>query len=184
MRRIDLLGVVPLLLVATMPGCVERRFTVVSNPPGAMVLVNRQEIGAAPVILPSRASTYYGDREFLLIKDGYEPLLVKQPIPAPWYGYFPLDFVAEHLWPGTIVDERTFTFQLSPQRTVPPETVLQSATNTRQRATGIGSPLPSADSPTIAPALPPGALPAAPAVPATPPPIGSTTGQRTGVAFD
>jgi hypothetical protein len=175
-------------------GCVERRFTVVSNPPGAMLLVDRREVGATPVTLPTRDATYYGTREFMLIKDGYEPLLVRQPVPAPCYGYFPIDFLAENVWPWSIVDERVFTYQLAPQRVVPAEALLQSATGARARATGIGGPAPPRlEAPLPASGLPPGALPvdsppAAPAPPTTPPPdagaAGRTTGNRGTVEFD
>lgn len=170
MRAKRLTFLVLLSAAPLMSGCVERRFTVVSDPPGAMVLADRQEIGAAPVTLPSRASTYYGTREFMLVKDGFEPLLVRQPVPAPWWGYFPFDFFAENVWPGNIVDERTFTYQLQPLKVVPPETVLQSANGARSRAAGIGV-LPAEHVlPPTANGLPPGALPAQPAVPAPAPP--------------
>ena len=49
-------------------GCVERRYTIRSNPPGALVYVNGEEIGTTPV---SRSFTYYGDRDITLIQDGF-----------------------------------------------------------------------------------------------------------------
>ena len=52
-------------------GCVQRRMTIRSSPPGAMVYVDNQEIGTTPV---STGFTYYGTREFRLVKDGYETL--------------------------------------------------------------------------------------------------------------
>ena len=35
-------------------------------------------------------------------------------VSAPWYQWFPIDLVAEFLWPATIVDEHVFDFTLSP----------------------------------------------------------------------
>lgn len=138
-----------LLLVPLVCGCVERRFTVVSDPPGAMLVVNRQEVGPTPIGLPTQATLFYGDYDFLLFKDGFEPLYVKQPIPAPWWQWFPLDLLTEHFWPWTLTDERTFQYQLSPAQIVPPQTLMQSA----QGARGRGQTLVSE------PALPPDASP-------------------------
>ena len=113
-----------LLLCATGTGCVERRLLIRSNPPGALVRVDGYEIGTTPVSTPF---IYYGTREIQLVKDGYETVTVKQPIPAPWYQYFPLDFVSENLVPGEIRDERVVDYQLVPQRIVPSDQLLNRA---------------------------------------------------------
>ena len=157
------------LLLGTLglTGCVERRFNIVTEPPGAMVLVNRQEIGASPITMPSILSEYYGAREFYILKDGYEPLLVRQPIPTPWYGYPGLDFIAEHLIPWTIVDERTFSYALQPSRIVTTDELLQNGTAARSRAVGLGIARP-APGPVPAPTTPPPAVGADPNLP--PPP--------------
>src|SRR5207247_4817924 len=49
-------------------GCVRRRLTVRTNPPGAQVFVDDQEIGTTPC---SAAFVYYGTRKITLMKDGY-----------------------------------------------------------------------------------------------------------------
>ncbi len=86
-----------LLLVATAGlGCVQRRLTIRSNPPGALVFVDNYELGTTPV---STDYVYYGTRKIRIIKDGFETLNVKQWIPPPWYQIFPLDFVAENIVP-------------------------------------------------------------------------------------
>src|ERR1700690_4113146 len=56
-------------------GCVQRRMTIRSNPPGALVYVDDYEIGTTPV---SASFTYYGTRKIRLVKDGYETLTVMQ----------------------------------------------------------------------------------------------------------
>jgi hypothetical protein len=127
-----------ILLLAT--GCVERRMTIVSDPPGARVTVNNQELGAAPVDVPSKLFTYYGKYNIVLRKDGYEPLTVKQDVPSPWYEIFPLDFFAENLVPYHIRDERIFTSAMQPPQIVPREVLLQNAEAQRTRARGIGNP--------------------------------------------
>src|SRR6195952_804095 len=73
---------------------VRRRLNVLTNPPGALVYVDNQQIGTTPC---SVDFIYYGTREIRLIKPGYETLTVNQPIPAPWYEYVGLDFVSENL---------------------------------------------------------------------------------------
>ncbi|NLX97876.1 MAG: PEGA domain-containing protein [Rhodopirellula sp.] len=109
---------IPLLLVVLtcFTGCVRRRMTIRTNPPGALVYVDDYEIGTTPV---STNFTYYGTRKIRLVKEGYETLTVMQPIPAPWYQFPPFDFVSENLVPGEIRDRRDFTFQLRPQVVVP-----------------------------------------------------------------
>ena len=68
--------------VSLLPGCVERRYTIRSDPPGATVIVNGEEIGPTPA---SKSFVYYGEREITLMLDGYETKTVIQPITAPWW---------------------------------------------------------------------------------------------------
>lgn len=102
-------------------GCVHRRMTVRTNPPGALLYVDDYEIGTTPV---STSFTYYGKRKIRLVKDGYETLTVMQDIPPPWYEFPPLDFVAENFVPGQIRDQRVLDYQLRPQAVVPTEQLL------------------------------------------------------------
>jgi hypothetical protein len=110
-------------------GCVQRRMTIRSNPPGALVYVDDYEIGATPI---STNFTYYGNRKIRLVKDGYETLTVLQPIPAPWYQYPPFDFITENFVPGQIRDQRTIDFQLKPQMVVPADQLLNRAESMRR----------------------------------------------------
>lgn len=124
-----LVGLVFLLvLAACTTGCVRRRMTIRSNPPGAMVYVDDYPIGVTPV---STNFTYYGTRKIRLVKDGYQTLTVMQPIDAPWYQYPPIDFVTENLVPGEIRDSRSLVFNLAPQMVVPTETLLGRAEQLR-----------------------------------------------------
>jgi hypothetical protein len=134
-RRAGLLGV--LLAAALAGGCVDRSFVVESNPPGAFVLVNNRPLGAAPV---DDGFVYYGKYRFTLIKEGYETLHVDQDVPAPWYEYPPLDFVAENLWPFQIEDRRRFRYDLSPARVPNAEDVLRRAEELRDHGHAIRTP--------------------------------------------
>jgi hypothetical protein len=116
------------LILAT-SGCVQRRLTIRSNPPGALVYVDNYEIGTTPV---STDYIYYGTRRIRLVKDGFATLDIKQWIPPPWYEIVPIEFASENLVPAEIRDHRVLEFQLVPQMIVPTEQLLGRAENLRQ----------------------------------------------------
>lgn len=99
--------------LAGLAGCVERRYTIRTDPPGALAIVNDEEIGVTPV---SATFTHYGDRKITLIKDGYETRTIIQPVKAPWWDNYLTEFFTENLVPINLRDERDFTFSLSPTR--------------------------------------------------------------------
>jgi len=94
-------------------GCVERRYTVRTDPPGAQVIVNGESLGPAPA---SHNFYYYGDREITLVMDGYETKTLIQPINAPWWDNYLTEFFSENLVPMVIRDEREFTYKMEPAR--------------------------------------------------------------------
>lgn len=124
-----------LAVCAAQFGCVQRRFTIRSNPPGALVYVDDYECGTTPA---SVNFIYYGTRKIRLVKDGYETLTVMQPMYPPWYEIPPIDFVSENLVPATIHDRHEFEFTLKPQMVVPPEQLLGKAEELR-RSTQAGA---------------------------------------------
>lgn len=134
-RRTLALG---LMLFATLAasGCVRRRYTVRSNVP-AVVFVNNEEVGPTPV---SREFTFYGDREFLLVAPGYEPLKVIRKVDAPWWDNMFTEFFTENLVPYTFRDERTFDFELKPARPPAVEALVGEAEGLRQKGRTIPPP--------------------------------------------
>jgi hypothetical protein len=110
------------------PGCVRRRMTVRTNPPGALVYVDDQEIGTTPV---STDFTYYGTRKIQLMKDGFETMTVKQTFRPPWYEYPVIEFFSENLWPTELRDEHLLNFQMEPQQILPTERLMERAQNLR-----------------------------------------------------
>lgn len=110
-------------------GCVQRRMTIHSNPPGAMVYIDDYPIGITPV---STSFLYYGTRKIRLVKDGFQTLTVMQPVRPPLYQVIPLDFVSENLVPYEIRDERAFEYQLAPEVIVPTEQLLARADEFRR----------------------------------------------------
>ncbi len=57
------------------------------------------EVITTPMSWVATDFIYYGTRQIRLVKDGFETLTVLQPIPAPWYQVFPIDFFAENVVP-------------------------------------------------------------------------------------
>lgn len=128
------LAVLLISLVTT--GCVRRRLTVRSNPPGAIVHVDNQRIGTTPCSIDY---VYYGTREIRLSLPGYETLTVNQPLPAPWYETPGIDFISENLVPARIEDSRTVNFNLQRTRLEAPETVIARGEELRRQMTPLGA---------------------------------------------
>jgi hypothetical protein len=102
-------GAIAILIAVTSSGCMQRRMTIVSNPPGATAYVDGVEIGKTPV---SHDFTYYGTREIKLVREGYKTLTLLQPMSTPWYQVPPLDFFSDNLAFGEIRDERVYRYDL------------------------------------------------------------------------
>jgi hypothetical protein len=145
-------------------GCVDQRYLITSDPPGAMVFRNGTPIGATPV---DDRFIYYGNYHFTLVKDGYETLQVDQEIPPPWYEIPPLDFANEVLNPFHLRDLRQFCYQMRPAEQPSKEDVLNRGTQLRQRGQALVGQQPPP--PEGAPAPPPLGAP----IPEPPPMPGS-----------
>lgn len=171
-----LLGV--MACAAALTGCVDRRYVITSDPPGAVVYKNGQPLGATPV---DDHFTYYGDYEFVLVKDGYETTKRVEHFRTPWYEYFPLDFISENLWPSRIVDVHRFNVEMQPAAAVRTDVLLDQAQNLRNRGHAIAPPEATvATPPAPDPQLPPGPpLPTVgtPPSPVPPPPTWGAPGQ-------
>lgn len=105
-------GAAALLAAAALPSCVERKLVIESDPPGAVVtLEDEVQEGRTPLEVPFH---WDGVRRVTLAAPGHEVLETTADVEARWYDWFPLDVVAEFLWPMTIRDERRFEFRLKP----------------------------------------------------------------------
>jgi hypothetical protein len=114
------------LLIA---GCVERKLTINTEPKGAQVVLNDEEIGTSPVTV---GFNWYGDYSVRISKEGYETLNTHRKLKAPWYDYFPFDFFAQILNPSRIVDPYEWTFELSPRKEMSREELLQNAKHLKE----------------------------------------------------
>jgi hypothetical protein len=99
-------------------GCMHRRLTILSDPPGAVVLIDGEEVGTTPV---GYDYTYYGTRHITLIKDGYKTKTVPLVLNTPWYQLFPLDFVTDNFALTKINDHRRVVYPLEPEVLMPTE---------------------------------------------------------------
>jgi hypothetical protein len=105
-------------VVGLCPDCVERRVVVYSDPPGALVYVNNQYVGATP-------TDYYWveDRKdrLTLVKDGCETLNVVQDLSTRWDELFNLHHIS---WIPRfkIRDIRSFCYTLEPLAQPAPDT--------------------------------------------------------------
>jgi len=118
-------------------GCVERRYTIRSDPPGATVIVNGEEIGPTPA---SKSFTYYGDRQITLILDGCQTQTVIQPIKAPWWDNYLTEFFTENLVPVSLRDEREYKYQMVPAQSPPAGELRDRAEILRQEAKVLPKP--------------------------------------------
>lgn len=112
-------------------GCVSRRLTIRTNPPGALVKLNGKRLGFSPV---STDFTYYGTYEIELIKDGYETETILQTISPPWYQRFPIDFVSDNFSPFRVTNRHEYTWPLRPKNILPTEDLLNRANQLRSDA--------------------------------------------------
>ncbi|MGL6194183.1 MAG: PEGA domain-containing protein [Thermoguttaceae bacterium] len=117
-------------------GCVRRRLTLRSEPPGAVVFLDKREIGKTPI---STNFNYYGKREVKFVKDGYETHTEIIDIRAPWYEWPGIDFVSEVLVPGEITDKRNWDVKLRPQTVVSPDDLVAQAERLKAVAHSSGT---------------------------------------------
>src|SRR5262245_35422538 len=109
-------------------GCMHRRLTIRSEPPGALVLVDGEEAGYTPASIDY---TYYGTREITLQKDGYKTLTTPVKLATPWYQVFPLEFVTDNMALTKINDRREISYALVPEQLEPRQDLEDRANNLR-----------------------------------------------------
>lgn len=132
MTRRDLtLGLIAAVVLGiALCGCVERNLTVNTVPEGALVTLNDEEIGRAPV---TTSFNWYGDYNVRISMPGYETLNTHRELKGPWYDKFPWDFFTNFLNPERIVDEYEWTFELEPKKKIDRDELIESATDLRDR---------------------------------------------------
>ena len=113
-----------LIVILFLGGCVERKLTINTEPQGAIVVLNDEEIGISPVTV---SFEWYGDYNVRISKEGFETLKTHRKFKRPWYDYFPFDFFAQLIIPKRIADSYEWTFELAPKREIPREELIRNA---------------------------------------------------------
>jgi len=113
-----------LALSILLSGCVERKLTINTDPQGALVTLNDEEIGVSPVTVSFQ---WYGDYDVIIRKEGFETLKTHRKLEGPWYDAFPFDFFAQILSPDRIVDSYEWTFELKEKTEPTREELIQKA---------------------------------------------------------
>jgi PEGA domain len=103
-----------LLLTVGVGGCVQQKLTLESEPSGALVYLNEQEVARTPATIDF---TWYGKYDVTVRKEGYETLKTTRQITAPWWNWPPMDFFAE-LAPWRPTDRQEMRFKLTPKSPV------------------------------------------------------------------
>ena len=85
----------PLILAATLLaplGCAQRTIEIRSDPAGALVYLNDEQVGRTPVEVPFM---FYGTYDVRLERAGHEPLWTTRRARAPWWDHPPIDLLGE-----------------------------------------------------------------------------------------
>lgn len=111
-------------------GCVERRLLITSEPAGALVYLNDQEVGRTPLEVPF---TWYGTYAVRLEREGYKTLQTEQIADRPWWEAPGPDLFAEAM-PGKRVEIAWHLEMLraEPASEVDPQRVLEFAEQIRE----------------------------------------------------
>jgi hypothetical protein len=185
-----------LLALTLLTGCVERRFVITVDPPGAVVYCNGDYLGvagSAPGGGLDKFFVYYGKYRFTIVKDGYVTLTSEELVATPWYEYPPLDFLSENVYPFRVSDVRRLHFKLEKatkgnaadllNQSIPlmektNQIVSPAAPPPRPGATGSVPVIPA--QPTVLPPTPASGLPPTPPAGLPPAPSPATSSSGTG----
>lgn len=93
-----------------MSGCLQRTITVTSEPPGAVVWINDNEVGRTPVDVDF---TYFGKYSVRLRREGYEPVVDVRNVKKPVHEWPGIDVVTEAV-PANIHHRVRWHYDLEP----------------------------------------------------------------------
>lgn len=102
-----------LLCLLLLPGCLQRRIQVTTDPAGATVWLNDTEIGRSPT---DTSFTFFGTYDVRVAMEGYETLNTTKEAVAPWYEYPFIDLFVVIL-PFDVETKLKWHFTLEPQKT-------------------------------------------------------------------
>jgi hypothetical protein len=104
-----------IVLMGCLAGCVERTMQIDTNPQGALLFANDQEIGRTPI---KRDFLWYGNYDVVVRAEGYQTLKTNTWVVAPWWDWPPFDLFAE-LLPFRLKYQKKVAYDLEPASTQP-----------------------------------------------------------------
>ena len=119
----------PILAALLAGGCVERTISIRSEPSGALVHLNDEEVGRTPLTVPF---TFYGTYAVRLEKQGYETLHAESKANPPWWDLPGPDVVAEAM-PGDPDVRLNWAYKMKPAESAAPDELINRAKRLRQR---------------------------------------------------
>ncbi len=131
LRNVNAVSMCVLVAITLVTGCVRRTVSITSEPTGALVFLNDQEVGRTTM---STDFLWYGDYDVVLRKKGYKTLKTHWLVKSPWYQKIPFDFVAEVLWPGKLHDQHAQHYTLEPSVDAESGEVVQRALELQEQA--------------------------------------------------
>jgi hypothetical protein len=109
-------------------GCVERKITILTEPAGALVALNDEDIGTSPVTVSFQ---WYGDYSVRLTKEGFKTLNTHQNLKRPLRDKVGFDLLDDMF--HTRVDEYTWTFKLEPYQQPQKDQLIDQAVKMQQQ---------------------------------------------------
>ena len=127
------IGLICVIMTAALflSGCVERKLTINTQPQGALIVLNDEEIGTSPVTV---AFNWYGDYTVRINKEGYQSLDTHKKLKRPMKDMFPFDFFYEVITPKKYVDQYEWTFALAPYKPADRNELLKTAAAIKKQA--------------------------------------------------
>ena len=119
------------IMLVGVAGCVERKLTINTNPAGAQVWLNDEQIGVSPVTV---SFNWYGDYNVTIRKPGFDTLAARRKLESPLHDHFPFDFFAQVVYPGQIVDSYEWSFDLVPAKEINRQELIDQAVQLSERS--------------------------------------------------
>lgn len=131
--QLALLILIPILFYTIGCNSVHRRLSITSEPSGARVWINDQEVGRTPI---SQNVIYSGTYKIRCEQESCETTTIMHDVRTPWYLYPGADFISENFVPGELRDNQKCHVVLPPKRVVPDNELLEAANKMRSEAQG------------------------------------------------
>lgn len=140
-------------------GCVERVMRISTDPQGARVFVNDEDVGLTPARF---TFLWYGDYDLVIRKPGFKTVRTHHRVEPPWHQYPPFDLIGETMVATTIRDEHDVPLiKLEPETTPPASELVERAVGMRDETLYGGTTVTTSGAAPVGSAPQPGDSPSA-----------------------